>query len=51
LKDKYQEELKRQQQEQGKLETAMNRQEPQTKRDEQLRALDQWLNKQEKTSK
>jgi hypothetical protein len=48
MKDKYQEELKRQQQEQGKLEAAMNRQEPQVKRDEQLQALDQWLNKQEK---
>ena len=48
MKDKYQEELKRQQQEQGKLEAAMNRQEPQAKRDEQLQALDQWLNKQEK---
>jgi hypothetical protein len=49
MRDKYQEELNRQKQEQAKLEDAMNRQEPQTKRDEQLQALDQWLNKQEKT--
>ncbi len=49
MKDKYQEELNRQRTEQQRLEAAMNRQEPQAKRDEQLQALDQWLNKQEKT--
>jgi hypothetical protein len=49
MRDKYQEELTRQKCLQTKLEDAMNRQEPQTKRDVQLQALDQWLSKQEKT--
>jgi hypothetical protein len=49
MRDKYQEELTRQKCLQTKLEDAMNRQEPQTKRDEQVQALDQWLSKQEKT--
>jgi hypothetical protein len=50
LRDKYQEELDRQRKEQTRLEEAMNRQEPQSKRDEQLGELDQWLDKQEKGS-
>lgn len=50
LRDKYQEELNRQRTEQARLEEAMNRQEPQSKRDEQLGMLDQWLDKQEKGS-
>jgi hypothetical protein len=50
LKDKYQDELRRQENGQHRLEEAMNRQEPLSKRDEQLQALDQWLSKQEKTS-
>jgi hypothetical protein len=44
----HQEELNRQKTEQAKLEAAMNRQEPQTQRDQQLEALDKWLDKQEK---
>jgi hypothetical protein len=49
MRDKYQGELTRQKCLQTKLEGAMNRQEPQARRDEQLQALDQWLSKQEKT--
>jgi hypothetical protein len=48
LRDKYQEELLRQQTEQQKLEAAMNRQETQTRRDHQLTALEKWLNKSQK---
>ncbi len=48
MKDKYQEELQRQQKEQGKLEADMNRQETQTQRDEQLKTLTEWLNKPQK---
>jgi hypothetical protein len=48
LKDKYQEELRRQELGQHRLEEAMNRQETQTQRDQQLAVLDEWLNKQEK---
>lgn len=48
MRDKYQEELKRQRDEQSQLEAAMNRQETQTQRDLQIQALDEWLNKQEK---
>ncbi len=50
LKDKYQEELNRQHREQTRLEEAMNRQEPQSKRDEQLGELDQWLDRLENRS-
>lgn len=49
MRDKYQEELNRQKEEQTRLEAAMNRQETQRQRDEQLEVLDQWLSKQEKT--
>jgi len=47
LRDKYQEELDRQRTLQARLENAMNRQEPQTKRDQQLGDLDRWLDQQE----
>jgi hypothetical protein len=50
LRDKYQEELNRQRTGQSRLEEAMNSQETQSKRDEQLGELDQWLEKQEKGS-
>jgi hypothetical protein len=48
LKDEYQEELRRQEVGQHRLEEAMNRQETQAQRDQQLEALDKWLSKQEK---
>jgi hypothetical protein len=43
-------ELDRQRSGQNQLEAAMNRQEPQSKRDEQMGALDQWLSQQEKAA-
>jgi hypothetical protein len=50
LRNKYQDELTRQRTEQAKLEEAMNRQEPLTKRNQQLQELDLWLEKQENRS-
>ncbi len=49
MKDRHQETLLRQETEQHRLEDAMNRQETQRQRDDQLQALDHWLSKQEKT--
>jgi hypothetical protein len=46
MKDKYREELLRQQKGQQRLEAAMQQQETQTQRDEQLTVLEEWLNKQ-----
>ncbi len=46
MKDKYQDELRRQQQGQQQLEKAMARQETQAQRDEELSVLEKWLNKQ-----
>jgi hypothetical protein len=48
LKNKYKEELRRQENGQHHLEETMNRQETQTQRDQQLQVLDQWLSRQEK---
>jgi len=47
LRDRYKEELDRQRILQARLEEAMNRQEPQAKRDQQLGDLDRWLDQQE----
>lgn len=47
MKDRHQEALSRQESGQQRLESAMNHQETQRQRDEQLQALDQWLSKQE----
>lgn len=46
MSDQHQVALKRQEQNQRKLEEAMTRQEPLKQRDEQLRVLEEWLNKQ-----
>ncbi|MGE5556523.1 MAG: hypothetical protein ACM3UY_09770 [Methanocella sp.] len=51
MKDRHQETLLRQENQQQKLETSMNQQETQQQRDKQLQALDLWLEKQEKATK
>jgi len=50
MRDRHQEALLRQETQQRRLEAAMNRQETQRQRDEQLHALDVWLEEQEKTA-
>lgn len=47
MSDSYQEELKRQQTEQRKLEETMQRHPKTKQRDEQLKTQLEWLNKQE----
>jgi hypothetical protein len=46
MSDSHEKTLRRQTEGQRYLEDSMNRQEPMTKRDEQLKTLEEWLNKQ-----
>ncbi len=46
VSDSHRDELRRQEQGQHRLEESMNRQESMAQRDEQLKTLEEWLNKQ-----